>query len=489
MSDKVKPTAEQLKELEALTELALACRDRIEGYKSGKEPFKLDEHIHYLLWDEPFLATIFRMLKKYPNTKIGTLRVCFRPSILEFVIEYNPNFMVQLLGNPRKGVLQHEGYHIALGHVTNRSPEGYSRKKVNYAQDFAINSLNNVMNKIKGMTWIDPLMYETEKVQKAFKHLDDTGEITRPILEALGQGLMPGEGQYKDLPPGKSMDYYLEVLPEPQEGSGDDDEFSLESLGQCLDDHSQWDDNDQNVPNGNNDGSGEGDDGEISNEGMRRIAAHKLDDIRRRAVEEAVRESQRGGDGWGNVPSHAQIAIKASLEHTLDPRKVVSSFVKKSVKSSRRKSWMRVNRRFKYIHPGRAVKYTAKMLIAIDGSGSVDDEFIGVMIGWLGSLAKFASFTVIWFDTQVRDDDECRPYVWEKGRKVKMERPVQGGTDFNAPTDYANAHDFDGMMILTDMGAPQPKRCNCQRLWITNKQHFNNMYMKPVGERVLCIDA
>jgi len=102
----------------------------------------------------------------------------------------------------------------------------------------------------------------------------------------------------------------------------------------------------------------------------------------------------------------------------------------------------------------------------------------------LNSLAKLAEFTVIPFDHEV---DESKVYVWKKGENRKRERVLTGGTDFNAPTDYVNEHNFDGVIILTDMMAPKPKRCNAQRMWMTTPECAANPWFQT-NERVIAID-
>ena len=102
----------------------------------------------------------------------------------------------------------------------------------------------------------------------------------------------------------------------------------------------------------------------------------------------------------------------------------------------------------------------------------------------LNKLAKLAEVTVVPFDTEVPED---KVYVWKKGQSKKTERVSCGGTCFDAPTDYVNNHSFDGVIILTDMEAPKPKRCKAQRMWMTDERGAKNPYFKT-NERVIAID-
>jgi predicted metal-dependent peptidase len=144
----------------------------------------------------------------------------------------------------------------------------------------------------------------------------------------------------------------------------------------------------------------------------------------------------------------------------------------------------RINKRYPYIHAGTKVKRHARIAISIDQSGSVDDDMLAKFFTELNSLAKIAEFTVIPFDTDISDS---QVYVWKKGKYRKIERVRQGGTDFNAPTEYVNGKDFDGHIVLTDMQAPKPISSKCQRMWMTTKECMNSLYFTTT-ERIIPVE-
>ena len=145
----------------------------------------------------------------------------------------------------------------------------------------------------------------------------------------------------------------------------------------------------------------------------------------------------------------------------------------------------RVNKRYRYIHPGKKVTRQARIAISIDQSGSVDDNMLAAFFAELNKLAKLASFTVIPFDSDVCEE---KVYEWKKGQSRKWERVLCGGTDFDAPTAYVNQHGFDGHILLTDLMAPKPKASKCQRMWLTTKYYARRPYFKT-NERVIAIDC
>ena len=112
-------------------------------------------------------------------------------------------------------------------------------------------------------------------------------------------------------------------------------------------------------------------------------------------------------------------------------------------------------------HPGVKKGYEAKLLIAIDQSGSVSNEMLVEFFSELNTLTNKVTIDVITFDTIALEKDV---YTWRKGANVPARRVRGGGTDFNAPTQFANDPKnrgrWDGLLIMTDVecSAPGPSR-------------------------------
>ena len=94
------------------------------------------------------------------------------------------------------------------------------------------------------------------------------------------------------------------------------------------------------------------------------------------------------------------------------------------------------------------------------------------------------SVTIAPFDICVLEDEV---FLWEKGEKKEFVRVLQGGTNFDAPTIYANENDFDGLVIYTDLEAPAPIECNVPRIWLTTKECKNNVQFST-HESILVLD-
>ena len=284
--------------------------------------------------------------------------------------------------------------------------------------------------------------------------------INSHLMGKLPEGaLIPGEGYFAEFPIGKSADEYLELLKQKQEENEENGEG-----GEGEGDPGTWDDH-----------SGWGDGDNTTNE----IAKERLKEAVKKAAEEASKSN-----GWGSVSQGLRQEIIDSITTKVDWRKVLRYFIKTSQKSNKRSTIKKINRRYAYIHPGKKVQRQAKIAIAIDQSGSVSNDMLTKFFNELNNLSKLAEFTVIPFDHNVDPD---LVYVWKKGTHKKKERVMTGGTCFNAPTDYVNEHGFDGMIVLTDLYAPKPKRCKAQRMWMTTPECAAHPYF-VTNERIIVVD-
>ena len=391
----------------------------------NKEHMKFDLNMHTarLLMREPFFASLSRNVTKVASTAIPTAGVRVNPDTARFEMMYNPEFFEGLSDKERTAVLIHEFYHLVFQHVTERRPEGVEMKQWNIAADLAINC-----------------------------HIDGLPETA----------CVPGIGPFADFERDLSAEAYLALLQqktakEREKGESETGQGSPDDNG--FDSHDEW---------------GKGD------ATAREIAKERVKEYLREAAEDAQKANT-----WGSVSATCRREIMERLTTRLDWKSVLRYFVKTSRRASQRSSVKRVNKRYRYIHPGKKVTRQARIAISIDQSGSVDDNMLAAFFAELNKLAKLASFTVIPFDSDVCEE---KVYEWKKGQSRKWERVLCGGTDFDAPTAYVNQHGFDGHILLTDLMAPKPKASKCQRLWLTTKYYARRPYFKT-NERVIAIDC
>ena len=401
------------------------------------KPFNLNMHTARLLMREPFFAALSRRIDKIASTAIPTAGVRVNPDSGQFEMLYNPEFMGALEDRHLQGVLMHEFYHLIFEHVTGRKPAEGLKKIDNIAMDLAINS--HISDYLPNEANPGPAI---------------SGEPMKACLA--------GEGPFKDLPPFKTYEWYLEALKDMSEGNdGDGEGGEGDPFGgmDSLDNHDGF---------GDADGT------------TQEIAKERLKEAVKKAAEEAEKSSN-----WGSVSHSMRQDIMDRIATKVDWRKVLRYFVKTSQRAEKRSTPRRLNKRFPKVHPGKRVRRQAKIAVSIDQSGSVDDKMLAAFFSELNKLAEIAEFTVIPFDTRVAED---KVYTWKKGQNKKTERVLTGGTCFNAPTKYVNEQGFDGHIILTDLMAPKPVASKCQRMWMTTKQYAARPYFQT-NERIVAIDC
>ena len=410
--------------------------------------FDLNRHTARLLMKEPFFAALSRKIDKISSTAIPTAGVRISEESGQFEMMYNPEFFDKLPDDQKLGVLKHEFYHLIFEHVTGRMPEGKMTRMWNVATDLAINS-----------------------------HIAD---------ELPKQALVPGVGNYEDLPSGKSAEWYYGTLKENEdEGEGEGEGEPQDGEGEGNGSGNNPGDDDKNKE-GNGQGKGKGQDDSLDDHSGWGAASPEAREIAKQRIKEHIKQAAQEADkanDWGTVSSKMRSEIKERMTTKLDWKKVLRYFVKTSERANKTSSIKRINRRYAYIHPGKKVKRQARIAISIDQSGSVDDSMLAAFYAELNKLSDIAEFTVIPFDDQVFEE---KVYVWKKGEKKKKERVMCGGTNFDAPTEYVNKLKFDGHIVLTDMYAPKPKPSKCQRMWMTTEYCARHPYFQT-NERVIAV--
>jgi len=195
-------------------------------------------------------------------------------------------------------------------------------------------------------------------------------------------------------------------------------------------------------------------------------------------VEKAVNAADSQPNGWGNIPSRIQGEIRKSISTIVNWRAVLRQFIGSLVRGERTTSIKRINRRYPYIHPGVKRGYTAKLCIAIDQSGSVDDTQLHMFFDELASLTKRVSVDILPFDCSA---DEKDIFAWRKGTSPALKRVRGGGTDFDAPTrvvnDVKNRGRWDGFLVMTDGECGAPSGSRVKRGWVLSmghKLHFSS---------------
>jgi len=328
----------------------------------------------------------------------------------DLVMYYNPEGLMKLERSERCAVIKHEFLHPILGHLSKRFPE---------TEDPEVHTVQNI-----AMDLAINCFLESEFIT---------------LKEELA---VPGNTRFKNYPPFKTAEWYYEKLLKDPE---------MKDIGKgCrqLDIH-DW----KNLP-----------------EEVRDLIEQRI----RAKIAEAANDRDVLQRGWGTVPESIKKGIKDLIYPNVDCEAVLRMFVQNSIKTGKKSTFCKVNRRYPGVFPGHKIIRRANILVTVDQSGSVGTTLLSTMVGFMHNLSKIASFTVAAFDTEV---DEESMFVWKQGTNPPVFRTRSGGTDFDAPTRYFNEHaEYDGLIILTDMQAPVPipVRNGARRLWITDQSGFDN---------------
>ena len=418
--------------------------------------FDMDSHLVSLAWHESFYADIIRSLTKIETLEIPTAGVVQQGS--EITMWWNREFCAGLEDRQVRGLLKHEALHLILLHTTTRRYEPHWVH--NWAADLAINSM----------------IPETELPEcglipgKAFPALtaEQVAERTPEEIarhEKLSQLIA-------SFPKGESTEWYFGKLMEnneikemESERKKSEEAFKemMKGLAEAMgkgDSHEGW-------------GDGEG----VSEED-RQLAEGKIRQILKEASQKADRSNS-----WGTVPSEMQAHIRKLVSGEIPWQSVLRQFVGYTHRQDRQETWTRSSRKDPMGAPGVTYSYLPSIAIFVDQSGSVPDSSLELFFGELASLSRKATFKVYYFDTEV---DVKNGFEWRRGSAVTPKRTRCGGTDFEAPTKFADSQkDIDAFIILTDGGAPKPSSSRKRRAWILDPG--NELYFKDVDSKDIVI--
>ena len=439
-------------------------------FRTCETEHKIDKHLISFLQDNPFFAELSRHIHKAPSNDLPTAAVTFDPKSGDLALWWHPPFFFggdsKLPdGKVRKyagmsdweirGVITHEYYHLVFGHLFGRRRE--PGHLWNIATDLAINSII-VTSAAAGNTSApgalrlsgDRPLPEFALIPGVFPKHPAGREYTKDEEYAQKLGAL-----IEKFPPLQASEWYFEKIKQASDedkakgGKGFEGEPGDGMPGGPggVDDHGSWDD----IP-----------------EELREYVEGKVKSI----VEKAAKTADSQANGWGNIPGELVEAIRKSVSTIINWRNILRQFVGSLVRGGRSTSIKRINKRYPYVHPGVKRSYDAKLLIAIDQSGSVSNEMLVEFFAELGTLTKKVTIDVIPFDTIALEKDL---YTWRRGQNVPAKRVRGGDTDFDAPTQFANDPKnrgrWDGLLIMTDGECGKPASSRIKRGYVIGKGH------------------
>lgn len=407
----------------------------------------------------PFYCEISRSIRKVETRKVPTAGVCFNVKADEFQLLYNPDYFDSLTLKQACSLFEHEFNHIVFGHLTTRKLEPHN--VANIAQDLAINSLIETNNKNEPVDEIIPEGWFLPGRAFDFSKVDPAK--VDPLALKMSEFI-------KNLPKLKSSEFYFAELMQNEDAKDYIEKYhAMQPVGAGGDDDSDGaPGGDENCGGGDPSGMGKSDSHNWSNvpEEMREYIEERAKNI----VKKGVRAADQQQNGWGNIPAEIREEIRRLVSNAVDWKSVLKQFVGNLVPYGRATSIKKISRKYPFIHPGIKRNRTAKLLIAIDQSGSVTNEWLEEFFGTLATLNKKVTIDVLPFDCEA---DPADIQTWAKGKQTDPKRTKCGGTDFNAPTEIFNAPEnrgrWEALIICTDGQAPQPVQCRRKRAWVLAK--------------------
>ena len=296
-----------------------------------------------------------------------------------------------------------------------------------------------------------------------------------------------------NLPDGQNYEWYVKQLiqqrPEEKEDKNADGDGDSENESESEGD-SDGNNQGEGQSNGESDGNGQGEDekeDEGNGEGEGTALSNGIpnnkdngytglweeDSMQMCEINEIILASMN----WGSVPGQMVEVIYQSTRGRVKYESILREFYASALSDNRRLTRSRPSRRFGFEQMGSFYKYMPKLIVALDCSGSVSSENLGIYLHILSQFFKYGiqGIDVITFDTIV--NKEVTKLKKNKDKQIAIKG--RGGTDFQPVVDYFCKHiDYDGMMIVTDGYAPVPQVPSFLKnklLWIIdNKQCFES---------------
>ncbi len=306
---------------------------------------------------DAFFATLALRLRSEPDWDCPTAATDGKRLL------YNPSWFAGLPAEEAQGVIAHEVLHCALAHQSRR--QGRDPTCWNIAADLSVN----------------------------------------PIL--LGAGytlpagrLMPGEGQFADLPRGKSAEEYYVLLP-AEDSNGESGQEPSGDPGGC----------------GTVQEPGDGSPAETrQSEAEWQVAATQARQV----------AAQRG-----TLPAGVDCLVEEILHPAVDWRDVLREFISRSARNDY--TWSPPNRRF--IHaglylPGLRSEELGDVVLAVDTSGSIGKELLDRFAAEAQGIldAYDCRLAIVYHDSEVQRVD-----TWQPSDGPLQLHPVGGGGTDHRP--------------------------------------------------------
>jgi predicted metal-dependent peptidase len=364
-----------------------------------------------LMLKEPYYGFFLILLNKLWSPNLPTAGVGKQGINYQLLI--NPTFWEELSNEHRMGLLKHELLHIAFGHLSIYFK--FSDKKLaNIAMDMEINQYISA-------DWLPE------------------GGIDINNYSELNLDLKAGTRYYYD----KLRDAKDKKDKEGTSGSPEFDKLcdQMDGDGEGLPDHNTW--------------------GEFENlsEAEQKLIEKQTQRLLATAQDQTVKKQ-------GSIPGEIQGLIKMNdiIPPKFNWRAYIRRFTGVSTKIFTRKIRRKENKRYSD-NPGLRVKMRQKMLLAIDTSGSVNDDELKEFMNEIYHIYKAGvDITILQCDTQIRD-------ILEYKGTFELKVVGRGGTSFDPVLKYFQENrQFTSLIYFTDGECHTSMKPSGQILWVLSER-------------------
>ena len=356
---------------------------------------KLEEMLLRLYETEPFYARLFFQVNRVLDKSCPTIGVGIQDGRLRLV--YNTDFMDKISTKACVTVLKHESFHFINKHIFRSTAMQTKNRleltKENIAMDCAINQ------------FLDQ------------DCIDEVGGITLDKFKKMVRN--------ENLLPRMTYEYYLDALNKEQkrreqgqsQGKGDGAEgLEKELEGFEMDDHGQF---------------------------------KALDPLDQAILEDKIQKTiEATKQSAGSLPAEIEELLKTMKKPQISWQREMKMFVGDKIRSEKRTTRAKRNRRYGITFAGHKKDYKAKILTVIDTSGSMSNAHIETCLDEIYGIYKTTpnlELDIVECDTRIT---EVFTYQGEETFKIAG----RGGTEFQPALDYAKKHKYDGIIFLTDGG-------------------------------------
>lgn len=361
--------------------------------------------INLMVNGHEFYANILLKLKKNPVWGMDNL--CHRFHNTDVLLDFDPIFVLDNTVNTLKYHLVHEVFHLVLRHEQRLSEKKDTKVDLGTEQTDDKNEIERL-----------------EATDEVYRSKDVAADF------AVNQ-VMPHE--FKAKVPKASLTEALDYGVNPVDPTLD--KYDDDVLNKFM--HVKDPDNEDN--NNNNGGGGGGGSGS----GKKRINQHPQPHYED-ALQEVLSSAQvdnmildavkNSSNGIGDLPGCILDEIeKLNKPPQVDWKAALRNFVAAKIPAQSTRTWARLNRRFPYIIKGNKKRRVPLITVAIDTSGSVDDDQLATFLPEIDAIRKIhkADVEFIQCDSQIQDISVVKPK-----EKFPATFKGRGGTSFLPVWDY-----------------------------------------------------